>query len=142
MSSTNYWRVTIEPEYATWETCRDQGIIVIGYDDSPDDFNVKRFRDEMKKGDKVVVFLKKGRVGALGTIVGDYSVDEVALGAVKWMWRTRKVEWNHRAVYGWDRKILYGKLSDDVKNALSGRDTVRQLSKIQYEEIEGLILLR
>jgi len=141
MSSPNYWRVTIEPEYATWETCRDKSVIAIGYTKHPDDFNVRRFKDEMKKGDKVVVYLKNGRIGALGVITGDYSIDEVTLRGVYWLWRTRKVEWKHRALYGWERENLYDKLSDDVKNALSGRDTVRQLSQTQYEEIESLILL-
>ncbi|MCD6371621.1 MAG: hypothetical protein J7L39_02775 [Candidatus Aenigmarchaeota archaeon] len=140
MSEIKFWRVTIEPEYAVWETCRDEGIIAIGYPESPDDFNVRRFKDEMKKGDKVVVYLKKKRIGALGTIVGDYSVDEVVLRGTTWLWRTRKVRWDHRSIYGWDPEDLYDHLSDDVKNALKGRDTVRELSRTQYEEIERLVL--
>jgi len=140
MSSIRFWRVTIEPEIAVWEKCRDEAVIAIGYTESPEDFNVRRFRDEMNKGDKVVVFLKNTRVGALGTIVGDYSVDDVTLGGVNWMWRIRKVEWNHISLSGWSPEDLYDHLNDDIKNALHGRDTVRELTNSQYEEIKRIIL--
>lgn len=140
MSTIKFWRVTIEPEYAVWEICRDEQVIAIGYVTSPEDFNVRRFRDEMNRGDKVVVYLKNKRVGALGTIVGDYSVDEVLLRGIDWLWRVRKVEWTHISLYGWNHESLYDHLKDDIKNALHGRDTVRELAFSQYEEIEKIIL--
>ena len=135
-----FWRVTIEPEYAVWEMCREEGIIAIGYPDNPADFNVRRFKDEMNKGDKVVIYLKNKRIGALGTIIGDYSVDDVSLRGITWLWRMRKVEWDHISLYGWDHESLYDLLNDDVTNALHGRDTVRELTNSQYEEIESFIL--
>ena len=31
----------------------------------------------VKKGDKIIAYLKRKQIGAIGTIAGDYRVDEV-----------------------------------------------------------------
>lgn len=135
MSSIKYWRVILEPEWGVWEICRDNEIIAIGYPDYPNDVNVRRFRDEMNLGDKIVAYLKNWKIGALGTIIGEYNIDEVLFR--QWFWRIRKIQWNHRSFYGWD---FDDELSKDVKAVLSRRDTVAELKRRQYEEIERLVL--
>jgi len=131
--SIRYWRVIIEPEWGMWETCRDKDIVAIGYPQSPDDVNVQRFRDEMKIGDKVIAYLKRGQIGAIGTIVGNYSVDEVVLHAH--FWRIRKVEWSHKSFSGFE--LSYEKAT---KATLGQRATVVELSKDEFEEIENQVL--
>jgi len=42
---------------------------------------VQRFRDDMKIGDGIIAYLKRKQIGAIGTITGNYSVDEVVLHA-------------------------------------------------------------
>jgi predicted Mrr-cat superfamily restriction endonuclease len=135
MSSQRYWRITLEPESGVWGFCREKEIIAIGYPDSPDDINVRRFRDEMKVGDKVAVYLLKKRIGALGTVTGDYCYDEITLHGH--YCRTRKVQWDHKSFYGWD---FFNELSDEIKDILKQRNTIQELKKEQYEEIEKLIL--
>ena len=126
---TQYWRVILVPEWGMWETCRDNDVIAIGYPEAPDDANVRKFRHEMKIGDKVVAYLKRGQIGAVGTIVGDYSVDEVVLHGHHW--RIRKVEWNHKSFNGWEFA-----LSEGVKTTLGQRSTVVELSESEHGEIE------
>jgi predicted Mrr-cat superfamily restriction endonuclease len=133
VSPIKYWRVILVPEWGVWETCRDKDIIAIGYQNSPDDVNVQRFRDEMKKGDKVIAYLKRGQIGAIGTIIGDYSVDEVVLHAH--YWRIRKVQWTHKSFNGFELDLAKG-----IKTTLGQRPTVVELSKDQFEEIESQVV--
>lgn len=128
-----YWRVILVPEWGMWETCRDKDIIAIGYPESPDDSNVQRFRDEMKIGDKIIAYLKRGQIGAIGTITGDYSVDEVILHSH--FWRIRKVQWNHKSFNGFELPI-----SEETKATLGQRPTIVELSKDQFREIENQVL--
>jgi len=79
MEKTKYWRIILDPEWCVWETCRDKGIIALGYTENPDDISVRKFKDEMKQNHKVIAYLKDWRIGALGTIIGSYSIDEVIL---------------------------------------------------------------
>jgi predicted Mrr-cat superfamily restriction endonuclease len=133
-SPIKYWRVVLVPEWGMWETCRDKDIIAIGYPKSPKDVNVQRFRDEMKIGDKVVAYLKRGQIGGIGTITGDYSVDEVVFQAH--YWRIRKVQWNHKSFDGFELS-----LNKATKAILGQRgSTIVELSKDQFEEIERQIL--
>lgn len=140
MSSPRYWRLILEPETGVWEICRDKEIIAIGYPDYPDDSNVLKFKNEMKTGDKVVAYLKNWRIGAIGTVVGEYSVDEVMLRVI-WRghyWRTRKVKWDHKSFGGWEFPREFSK---DVKKILSQRGaTIVELDKSHYEEIENQVL--
>lgn len=134
MSSIRYWRIILEPESGVWETCRDKELVIIGYPEYPDDSSVRKFRDEIKLNDKVVSYLKGNRIGAVGTIVGNYSFDETILR--KHYYRTRKVHWDHRSLNGWKFDI-----SKETKAKLAQRQTVVELSKNDYEEIVGQILL-
>jgi len=138
MSSLRYWRVILEPEpeSTVWEVCRDNDIIAIGYPSLPNDFNVRRFRDEMKIGDKIVAYLKNYEIGALGIIEGDYCIDETFLCDEN-KWRIRKVKWNHKTMYGWSFR---DELNESTKSVLSQRPTVVEIDKGQYEEIENLLL--
>jgi predicted Mrr-cat superfamily restriction endonuclease len=131
--SIRYWRVIIEPEWGMWETCRDKDIVAIGYPESPDDINVQRFRDDMRIGDKVIAYLKRGQIGAIGTITGNYSVDEVVLH--DHFWRIRKVAWSHKSFSGFE--LVY---EDTTKATLGQRGTVVELSKDEFEEIEKQVL--
>jgi predicted Mrr-cat superfamily restriction endonuclease len=135
MVEIKYWRVILEPEAGVWETCRDKEMIIIGYPDGPDDSNVRKFRDEMSKNDKVVSYLNHNRIGATGTIVGDYSYDETILR--RHYFRTRKVHWEHRSSNGWEFE-----LSEETKAKLVQRQTVVELEKNNYEEILKQILLK
>lgn len=134
MSSTRYWRVILEPEEGVWETCRDKEIIAVGYPKVPNHSSVKKFRDEMKIGDKIVAYLKGQKIGAVGTVIGDYSIDQVIF---RHNWRTRKVQWNHKSLNGWK---FPDKLGDNVKATLGQRTTVVELTKDQYKKIEKQIL--
>jgi len=116
-----------------WETCRDKDVIAIGYPRRPDDINVQRFKDEMKIGDRVIAYLKRGKIGAIGTIIGDYSVDEVVLYA--YFWRIRKVQWNHKSFDGFELG-----LDKEIKTTLGQRAAVVELSKDQFDRIENQIL--
>jgi predicted Mrr-cat superfamily restriction endonuclease len=136
MKKIRYWRIILEPEWCVWETCRDKGIIALGYADSPGDLNVKKFKGEMQVSHKVIAYLKNWRIGALGTIIGKYSIDEAALHGQ--MWRIRRVKWNYKSLRGWD--FAEG-LSDETKAALAQRAAVWELTEKQYKEIEKQILL-
>jgi predicted Mrr-cat superfamily restriction endonuclease len=129
-----YWRVILEPISGVWETCRDKELVIIGYPEDPDNVSVRRFRDEMKLNDKVVAYLNNNRVGAFGTIVGDYSFDETILR--KHFYRVRKVRWDHRSLVGW----IFD-LSDETKTKLKQRQTVVELTETEYEEIFSHVLL-
>jgi len=94
-----------------------------------------RYWEDVQIGDKIVAYLKNKRIGALGNIIGNYSIDEVTLHGD--YWKTRKIQWNHKSYYGWD---FSDELSGEVKTMLSQRNTVQELEKGQYEEIEKLIL--
>ena len=131
----NHWRVILKPEWGIWETCRDRGIIAIGYQDSPDNIDVQRFKNRMKMGDKIIAYLRSGQIGAIGTITGNYSVDEVVLRAH--FWRIRKVQWDHKSSNGFRLR-----LSKETRVALSQRPAIVELSKAQFEEIESQVLSR
>lgn len=136
MESIKYWRIILEPEWCVWETCRDKGIIALGYAEHPEDTNVRKFKDEMKVKHKVIAYLKNWRIGALGTIIGKYNIDEVVLHSQ--MWRIRKVKWNYKSLHGWDFAC---RLSEDTKAALAQRAAVWELTEKEYKEIEKQILL-
>ncbi len=135
MSTQKYWRVTIRPEYQIWGICRDNEILAIGYPKRPDNFNVRRFRDEMSIGDRFVVYLIDFEIGGIGTITGDYRIDQVLFR--EHFWRTRKVRWDHRFYSGIDCR---DRLSDKVLKRLHLQNTVQELSQIQFEEIETLLV--
>ncbi|MCJ7632731.1 hypothetical protein MUP77_10125 [Candidatus Bathyarchaeota archaeon] len=135
MPSIRFWRIILEPEWCVWETCRDKEIVALGYRDNPDDSNVRKFKDEMKTNDKVVAYLKNWRIGAIGTITGQYSIDQVVLHGN--MWRTRKVQWNHKSLDGWEFEKV---LSEKTKAALAQRASVWELAESEYREIEKQIL--
>jgi len=130
---TRYWRVIIEPEWGMWETCRDKNIVAIGYPELPEDINVQRFKVEMKIGDKIVAYLKRRQIGAIGTIIGTYSVDEVVLHSH--FWRVREVHWDHKSFSGFELV-----LDATTEKTLSQRATVVELSQSEFEEIESQIL--
>jgi predicted Mrr-cat superfamily restriction endonuclease len=132
-SPIRYWRVILVPEWGMWETCRDKDNIAMGYPKFPGNVSVQRFRDEMKIGHNVIAYLTRGQIGAIGTITGDYSVDEVILHAH--FWRIRKVQWNHKSFDGFELN-----LRKKTKKILGQRPTVVELSKDQFEEIEGQVL--
>jgi len=134
-SRVRYWKVVLVPEWGIWEPCRDKEVIAIGYFD-PNVIDVRRFVDVMDIGDKVVAYLRDWKVGAIGTITGEYRVDEVMVNED--FRRTRKVRWEHKSLDGWD---FHNELSDDLKSVLSQKGfTVIELTKEQYEEIQEIIL--
>lgn len=131
-ASIKYWRVILVPEWGMWETCRDKDVIAIGYP-KPNDINVQRFKNKMEIGDKVIAYLKRAQIGAIGTITGDYSFDQVILHAH--FSRIRKVRWDHKSFDGFDINI-----SEDTFKTLHQRQAVVELSKDEYEEIEKEVL--
>ena len=130
-----YWRVTIKPGYLIWDICRDNGIVAIGYPDRPDDSNVDRFKNSMSIGDKVVIYLTKYKIGAIGTITSKYNIDQALFR--EHFWRTRKVRWEHNFFSGIYCKEIF---SEEVQKVLSRRNTVQELTQSQFEEIENYFL--
>jgi len=99
----SYWRV-IEPldtkDITAWPVCKKEGLIAIGYSDKPDNINVKRFKEKIKIGDKVLAYLEKGRIGGIGTVIGDYEdYSEIKPKDKDYFngkfWRFRKVTWDY-----------------------------------------------
>jgi len=102
IKEVQYWRV-VEPldtkEYILWPTCKEKKLIAIGYLEKPNASDVKNMRQEMKIGDKVVVYLEKGRIGGIGTITGEYEDYTEKKPEDKdffngQFWRRRKVQWD------------------------------------------------
>ena len=132
-----YWRV-IEPlEVETvgrslWPTCKEKGLIAIGFLDQPNAPDVKNIRDKMKIGDIVVAYLTEKRVGGIGTVIGnyeDYTMDkpedkDYFNGE---FWRRREIRWEHLP-----EKNDFWNVSEVP---LGARKTVFQLDKNQYNEI-------
>jgi hypothetical protein len=132
-----YWRV-VEPlaekivGRVLWPTCKEKGIIAIGFKDQPDAPDLKNMRDKMKIGDKVVAYLLDKRVGGIGTVIGefeDYLEDkpEDKNYFNGRFWRRRKIRWDTLPENGnfWE-----------LKKAPSGvHQTVFQLTKEEYEKI-------
>jgi len=132
-----YWRV-VEPleekivGQSLWPTCKEKGLIAIGFQESPNAPDLKNIRDKMKIGDKVVAYLLDKRVGGIGTVIGEY--EDYTEGKPEnqnyfsgRFWRRRKVRWD------------YLPEKDDfwmMKEAPSGvHQTVFQLKKEEYEKI-------
>jgi len=132
-----YWRV-IEPlEVETvgrslWPTCKERGLIAIGFQDSPNFRDVKDMRDKMKIGDIVVAYLTEKRVGGIGTVIGnyeDYTKDkpkdkDYFNGR---FWRRREISWERLP-----EKDAFWNVSEIPPGA---RKTVFQLTKEEYEKI-------
>lgn len=135
IKEVQYWRV-VEPldtkEYILWPTCKEKKLIAIGYLEKPNASDVKNMRQEMKIGDKVVVYLEKGRIGGIGTITGEYEDYTEEKPEDKdyfngQFWRRRKVEWDRLPTEG-----EFWQLSDPLPGV---HRTVFKLSKAQYDEI-------
>jgi len=132
-----YWRV-IEPlEVETvgrslWPTCKEKGLIAIGFLDQPNAPDVKNMRDKMKIGDIVVAYLTEKRVGGIGTVIGnyeDYTIDKPE-GKDYFngeFWRRREVRWERLP-----EKNGFWNVSEVPPGA---RKTVFQLKKEEYEKI-------
>jgi len=138
-----YWRV-LEPLEAEivgrslWPTCKEKGLIAIGFLDQPNAPDVKNMRDKMKIGDIVVAYLTEKRVGGIGTVIGnyeDYTMDkpedkDYFNGE---FWRRREIRWEHLP-----EKNDFWSVSEVPPGA---RKTVFQLDKNQYNEIFREIFL-
>jgi len=130
-----YWRV-VEPldtkEYILWPTCKEKGLIAIGYLDNPEAPDVGKMRDKMKIGDKVIAYLEKGRIGGVGTITGEFEDYSDMKPEEKDLfngdfWRRRKVRWEHLP-----EKDDFWKVSEAPPGA---HQTVFQLDRNQYDKI-------
>ncbi len=135
IKEVQYWRV-IEPldtkGYILWPTCREKGLIAIGYLNKSNSSDVKNMQLEMKIGDKVIAYLEKNRIGGIGTITGeyeDYSRDKPKDKGLfdGDFWRRRKVRWDYLPPKG-----EFWRLSDPLPGV---HRTVFKLSKAQYDEI-------
>lgn len=135
IKEVQYWRV-VEPldtkEYILWPTCKEKKLIAIGYLEKPNASDAKNMRQEMKIGDKVVVYLEKGRIGGIGTITGEYEDYTEEKPEDKdyfngQFWRRRKVQWDRLPTEG-----EFWQLSDPLPGV---HRTVFKLSKAQYDEI-------
>lgn len=130
-----YWRVTIKPAYQIWDICRDNGIVAIGYPNRPGDSNVDRFKNAISIGDKVVIYLTKFMIGAIGIIKSNYNIDQAIFR--EHFWRTRKIKWEHNFFSG---EYCKGAFSEDVQKLLSRRNTVQELTEDQFQEIVDYFL--
>jgi hypothetical protein len=135
IKEVQYWRV-VEPldtkEYILWPTCKEKKLIAIGYLDKPNASDVKNIRQEMKIGDKVVAYLEKGRIGGIGTIIGEYEdyIEEKPEDKDFFngqFWRRRKVQWDYLPTEG-----EFWQLTDPLPGV---HRTVFRLNKTQYDEV-------
>jgi len=88
----------------------------------------------MKIGDKVVGYLNGRRIGALGTITGDYNFDETILPPP--YSRVRRVRWDHKFFDG----FYITHISIDTLRTIRQGQTVVEQDKNEYEEIEKEVL--
>ena len=135
IKEVQYWRV-VEPldtkEYILWPTCKEKKLIAIGYLDKPNSSDVKNMQQEMKIGDKVVAYLEKGRIGGIGTIIGEYEDYTEEKPEDKdyfngQFWRRRKVQWDYLPTEG-----KFWQLTDPLPGV---HRTVFRLKKTQYDEV-------
>jgi len=130
-----YWRV-IEgldtKDYILWPTCREKGLMAIGFLNKPNAPDVKNMRDKMKIGDKIVAYLMDKRVGGIGTVIGnyeDYAKDKPEKKDYfnGKFWRRREIRWEYLP-----EKDDFWKVSEAPPGA---HQTVFQLDKNQYDKI-------
>lgn len=132
---TRYWRIVLPldtKEYVVWPTCKEKGLIAVGYLENPKSPDVGKMRDKMKIGDKVIAYLEKGRVGGVGTITGEFEDFSDTKPGDKDLfngdfWRRRMVKWDYLPEDG-----EFWQLENNMPGA---RTTVYELSKEQYDVI-------
>jgi 5-methylcytosine-specific restriction protein B len=139
----SYWRVILPydtEDVVIWPTCKNKGLIAIGYPTEPDAAVVKYMRNKMKRGDKIIAYLKNGRIGGVGTIEGDYEDYSDTKPKEKdyfkgTFWRRRKIRWDHLPPKGdfWQIPKPY------EKNIPGARLTIFQLNEDNYKKILNMI---
>lgn len=130
-----YWRI-IEPfdtkNYVLWPTCKEKGIIAIGYLDNSEASDVVKMKEKMNIGDKVIAYLGEGRIGGIGTVTGEFEDYSDTKPKEKNLfngnfWRRRKVNW-----YQLPKNGEFWKVESTLPGA---RTTVFELNKEKYDEI-------
>lgn len=138
-----HWRI-IEPldthDIAVWPACREKELVAIGYEDNPGATDVTRMRDEIKIGDKIIAYLEKGRIGGIGTVVGDYEDYLKGKPQIKdyfggKFWRRRKVHWDYLP-----QDAEYWQLPSPYSKNIPGmRQTIFKLTENQFDKIMKMI---
>ena len=146
-SARRYWRITLPTDWKAtlpdgtkqthnlWEPCLKHNIAAIGFNDTKDDFQVKKFM-EIRPGDGIVAFLREKVIGGIGSATSTYD-DELFLERPQdqdyWQgqfWFRVGVEWQ-------PVKINVDSLPKPVANKFLGQ-TIVELKESEFMAVQQL----